>query len=250
MTRHSTLPILFSAPMIVALLAGCKTQTRRVIKGAPEGDVWFCDRVGGGFRWVAEGGAPSMPCRLPHAVGDSLWVREAWRTADVLDDLAPRELLEGCALSDYTPIRYEADGATRDFDEDCDPEFGRLRPGMFMPRWAPRITLTVIDVRVQRLQEISEADAKAEGVEPPNSEREGHDWSICPQCGGTRLYNGLGANLGVMPDCDCYECDTHRKRFHHLWNHLHGPGAWDANPWVAAYSFSIDDGAEALLKER
>ena len=84
---------------------------------------------------------------------------------------------------------------------------GRLRPGMFMPRWASRLTLTVTDVRVKRLQDISETDAKAEGA---------------------MLEYGEGANIG------------HRRAFELVWKHINGPGAWEANPWFAAYTFTVE----------
>ena len=202
----SAKPILFSSPMILALLAGRKTQTRRIIKGAP-GDDWFCDRVGGAFRWVAEGGTPSLPCRLPYAVGDRAWVREAWRTECNFDHLPPRDL-----TPDGQQWRYEADGVWSDHD-DMTAAPGRLRPGMFMPRWASRAFVTVADARVQRLREISEADAIAEGIVPT--------WPD----GVPLIHDGTG---GVC-----------REAYFSLWNRLHGPDADFADPWVAAYSFDV-----------
>ncbi|CDN87367.1 hypothetical protein BN948_01789 [Hydrogenophaga intermedia] len=126
--------------------------------------------------------------------GDRLWVREAWRTVAEADALPPRDL---------TPahrIWYEADGLDQ-------PGFGRYRPGMFMPRWASRILLEVTDVRVERLQDISEADAVAEGVEP------------------VATHNRPGA---IATHCGAYEL---------LWEQINGPGSWDANPWVWVVSF-------------
>jgi len=92
------------------------------------------------------------------------------------------------------------------------PEHGRAlwRPSIYMPRWASRLTLLVTDVRVQRLQDISEADAIAEGIIPT-------------------------ANSQTI------DCATERPSdgFRALWNSIHGPEAWDANPWVAAISFDV-----------
>jgi hypothetical protein len=105
-----------------------------------------------------------------------------------------------------------------------------------MPRWASRITLEITGVRVERLNDCSEVDAMAEGVEPPETEREDHDWSICPACGGTGLHGSLGDNLGYR-EVDCTDCDTHAKRYRHLWNAINGPGSWDANPWVWVVEF-------------
>ncbi len=93
----------------------------------------------------------------------------------------------------------------------------RARPSIHMPRWASRMTLTVTDVRVQRLQDISEADAVAEGV-------------IHDSFGGWRGHEGtIGYPTAIWA-------------YHHLWNSLHGPGAWDANPWVVALTFNVQRG--------
>ena len=109
-----------------------------------------------------------------------------------------------------------------------------------MPRWASRITLIVTEVRIERLNDISEADAIAEGVESIDTERfENFDWTVCPKCGGTRLHGALGTNLGFM-EVDCAECDTHAKRYRHLWDHINGSGAWEANPWIVAVSFTVE----------
>ncbi len=101
-----------------------------------------------------------------------------------------------------------------------------------MPRALSRIQLEVTGVRLERLNDCSEADAAAEGVEPLGTEREERGWSACPQCGGTGLYDAIGPNLGVMPDTDCTECDTHVERYRHLRDAINGAGAWAANPSI------------------
>ena len=191
-------PIIFSAPMVRALLAGRKTQTRRIVRAAPSSRGWNCDLREGRLTFVAAEGVRYFPAILPYDVGDRLWVREAWRTNKGFDYLAPS------GLPGMVAIHYEADGSTE--------AFGRLRPGMFMPRWASRLTLTVTAVRVERLQDISEADAEAEGI---------HERPILP-------------HWPERPFASVYRG---------LWNDLHGPRAWDANPWVAAISFSIERAA-------
>lgn len=198
-------PILFSAPMVRALLAGTKTQTRREL------DV-FCDEPPA---YVEDGMIKALdpddqPYRWPrtHAVGDRLWVREAWRTFSTFDDEPPRNL-------DFVHVWYEADAGYK-------PKIryphgrGRYRHGRFMPRWFSRLTLTVTAVRVERLQEISEADAIAEGVE-----RDSDGW---------RDY--------LMPNTQCCAnaCDSYRT----LWEAINGPGSWEANPWAAAYTFTVE----------
>ena len=105
-------------------------------------------------------------------------------------------------------VRYRAT------DELDVPSGTRWRPSIHMPRWASRLTLTVTDVRVQRLQEISEEDARAEGAYPCEG-----GWSY----GGSPLAG-----------------TTARGAFYCLWNSLHGPDAWSANPWVCALTFTVD----------
>ena len=139
-------PILFSAPMVRALLDGRKTQTRRAVKGEP-------------LRWLNEAGftpgfvADPGNCLCPYgAPGDRLWVRETFSGPWGCETLRPRHWPEG------EPIWFWADG---------NPEWGdwtRPRPSIHMPRWASRLTLRITEVRVQRLQTIADHDCLAEGV--------------------------------------------------------------------------------------
>jgi hypothetical protein len=202
--------------MVRAILAGRKTQTRRKLK-FQEWDDAIIKRY------------PRQKAGVPFAVGDILWVRETWAAPHICDTFKPSEIEIG------ERVHY---AATADFGGDNN--LGGLigRPSIFMPRWASRLTLEVTDVRVERLQAISEADAIAEGVEAVESERDEHDWSICPKCGGTGLHGALGDGLGYM-EVDCQECNTHKKRYSHLWNHINGDGAWEANPFVVAVSFKV-----------
>ena len=201
-------PIIFSAPMVRALMDGRKTQTRRVLPLAhpkfshqnvldpdmlvDKQYVWFWDGVHDcvGASWP-----------LPYAPGDRLWVRE------------------NCATwGDHEAI-YRADDAVEYGLAVSDGKFGakwKARPSIHMPRWASRLTLTVTDVRVQRLQDISEADAVAEG---------------CDAVLALTIKRPNGAHPGNPRECYC-----------DLWNSLHGPGAWDANPWVVAVTFTVQRG--------
>lgn len=200
-------PILFSSPMVRALLDGTKTQTRRVMKPQPR-------RVDGG---VPFGDAPAWAHAMPGSAvmrcpygkrGDRLWVREAYRFLGVHDHVPPREVSSG-------PVWYEAQD-----DVPFHPsEFGKLRPSMFMPRWASRITLEVTGVRVERLQDISEADAIAEGVD---------------RFPGLRLDDDAAAFNRIGPfDNDSFPI----ARYAVLWESINGPKSWDANPWVWAVEF-------------
>lgn len=206
-------PILFSAPMVRALLAGTKTQTRRanglpVIEQLAGG--WHIYNRHGGTLGVDEhdiGKAAADYCRI--AVGDRLYVREHWRTWAQYDDVAPRDLVVG------THVAYEATESPN-----LGSNAGRFRQGMHMPRWASRITLHVTDVRVQRLEEISEADALAEGI----------------QLWPSGMY---GPPLDEDAD-EVVVADNPTEAYMEVWNAINGAGSWDANPWVAAYTFAVE----------
>lgn len=206
-------PIIFSAPMVRALLDGRKTQTRRVLKPqpperpapnchpsykqkhpAPYLDAYCGERATAAnprgmsrdwHWWQVDDRPGPVACRAPYAPGDRLWVREAW------------------ASDGMVGVRYYA--------TDDVHELRRKRSPIHMPRWASRLTLLVTDVRVQRLQEISEADAKAEGVG-------GVCWEDWRDYGGPSSY---------------------RLPFRSLWNSIHGHDAWDDNPGVCALTFTV-----------
>ncbi len=236
-------PILFSAPMVRALLAGTKTQTRRLLSEArvfatPEteaftlrgddltralqnasgfrhldGNGWFWESDA--FEWQAPALRTGWMAHIGYAPGDRLWVREAWRTQSFDDHWRPSELNAGNTL-----WRYEADGVRS--HPDPVSRFGKLRPGIHMPRWASRLTLIVTDVRVQRLQDISEEDARAEGVVPhPN--------------GGFWVPGVEHPN----PDFPYLARPTAREMYAALWDVINGSGAWIANPWVRATTFEV-----------
>ncbi len=197
-------PILFSGPMVLALGAGTKTQTRRVLKPTPPpaavsfGEYYHPDPRP--HFWAFDGDALmdfAVPCPYGQP-GDRLWVREAWSTHAFMDATPPRDLRT-------ISIHYWADGDIRT---------GKRRPGMFMPRRYSRILLEVTEVRVERLQDISEADAIAEGIE-----KTGHGfWSLYGTAGVDGTYSA-------------------RSSYRALWGSINGADSWDANPWVWAVSF-------------
>ena len=198
--------------MVRALLAGTKTQTRRVVK--PQPDVVGRD-VGDALPPVVGVFTPEDQRlgRLAKAIhcpygqpGDRLWVREAWRAPASCDHLPPR------SISDSEAVRFMADETVG-----AEPGFGKGRPGMFMPRWASRITLEVTAVRVERLQDISEDDSVAEGL----TLSKGGMW-----CGAPHPAHGAPRQH--------YDA---RHAYRDLWEQINGPGSWDANPWVWAVSF-------------
>lgn len=250
-------PIIFGAPMVRALLDGHKTQTRRVLKPQPPKGFLSCVWNGAGWDWTGPGpdwhrGRYAVPRYAP---GDRLWVREAWKPGAWRTDGRVAIDYRASPEMTHTPwcphqaAFYEMDnwadeaianGATEG-DHGLVWEPGksplRWRSPIHMPRWASRLTLTVTDVRMQRLQEISEEDAWEEGVETdvwdqaPAARRYGTDgWFV-----GWPI--GIGdPSVSVAAETVC------RRSFETLWNSLHGPEAWDANPWVAAISFTVQRG--------
>lgn len=206
-------PILMSAPMVRAILANTKTQTRRVVKwrGLEPGlNLGFSGlRVEClGSNWVLtiptrtswENRSSPMLCPYGHPGdrgGNHLWVRETWAAPHAFDHLPPRLIPAGARF--HYRATEDAGGL-------------RWRPSIFMPRWASRILLEVTEVHVERLQSISEADAKAEGA--PDYE-EGID---APPLDKTCVW-------------------SYRSSYLRVWETINGPESWDANPWVWAVSF-------------
>lgn len=205
-------PILFSGPMVRALLENRKSQTRRVVK-------YPFEVLGPAVRFVCDGyftnsSGYSFEIWAPNRVGDRLWVRETWCPC-VHGSYEPwyRHLKSPERQTDAF-IQYRSDGHGDEYD-------GYWRPSIFMPRWASRLTLEVTGVRAERLQDISEADARAEGaLWVP-----GHG-SITPL--------ELECDPGYSMYLNC------REGFECLWSTIHkadGPHGWAANPWVWMYEF-------------
>lgn len=208
--------LLMSAPMVRATMLDIdpKWQTRRIAKfdSDPGLSMSFTGlsvhRFGKTWRLMSKSAScweersKSLPS--PYGLeGERLWVREAWRTLAEANDLAPRELMN---VEAYT--HYEADQAKP-------KEMGRLRPGMFMPRWASRITLEIIGIRIERLWDITEADAYAEGI---TQER-------------------VLDYLDTVERMNQTERFPARELYKQLWEEINGDGSWDLNPYVWVISF-------------
>ncbi|NHZ94590.1 hypothetical protein [Massilia sp. CCM 8734] len=196
-------PILMNAPMVRALLDGSKTQTRRIMK--PQlvyGDVcglfpsWYLPnkaRTGG---TLYPNGKDTILAMCPYGdPGDQLWVRETFQPlfADGREhgaDAPDWETGEG-----YT-VTYPATDAVVEWIDGDDNITSGCKPSIHMPRWASRIQLEIVSVRVERLNDCSEADAKEEGINPATCVHE--------------YYDGYAK----------------------LWNEINGAGSWESNPWV------------------
>jgi hypothetical protein len=175
-------PILFSAPMVRTILSGLKSQTRRLVKPQP---AWvYGETVPVRTDDADPKGAIPCPYGQP---GDRLWVRET-----------------------HCPVvpRYGSSDPLALYRADLDPGqqymcVERWTPAIHMPRRLSRITLEVTRVRVERLQDISASDCRAEGVDPPK-------------------FN---------------EVTLWRRQYEAVWGQINGPGSWDANPWVWVIDF-------------
>jgi len=206
-------PILFSGPMVRALLDGRKTQTRRIVKPRRHASLFAIEDDGSPVwadSYIMDPGNAEWRMRdNPYGVpGDRLWVKETHavvpRTAYAMSEGVQQTLRPD---DNHDAAVYFADW------ERSKP--GRWRPSIHMPRWASRLTLEVTEVRVERLNVISEADAQAEGSQEP---------SLVPIIGA---------------------CWSERDAFAKLWEHINGTGSWDANPWVWAVSFRVLSGEES-----
>lgn len=220
-------PILFSAPMVRALLDGSKTQTRRIVK--PEGAhhlFAFLDLPGdptGEWAWCSSSHVVSKHIFCPYGQpGDQLWVRETWQGPLLDCPEHEAQFREDGPEAFQKPgfCAYRATDKLNAIDEEGN-DLG-WRPSIHMPRWASRITLEVISVRVERLQDISDAGAIAEGVEGHYIE-DGWYW---------RNYCLTDEEAAVSP-----MLTSAKESFHSLWEHINGVGSWAANPWVWVVEF-------------
>lgn len=207
-------PILFSASMVQAILAGNKTQTRRVAKHPLLETLSYIVNIGDGWFGDEEG---DVQVRCPYGkVGDQLWVRETWGVISY-------ELDANGNLADWVPDRpataihempfgngyyhghviYRADGEHDFVDIDTGEEASQWKPSIHMPRIASRIQLEITNIRVERLNDCSDADAIEEGIDRTNTSIPGYA----------------------------------KARYEQLWESINGAGSWEANPWVWVIEF-------------
>ena len=247
-------PILFSAPMIRALLEGRKTQTRRVLKLPTKGEYvrpdmggWEPSTAGGGGCFTIARDGSKVPTQEVVVIwnqttgtciatrwqaGDRLWVRETFQTA--MSDNGPCWLYRANSDRVYPEFDGPDEGAGPSFNYEKYPANysawagdveagGPWRSPIHMPRWASRLTLIVDGVKVERLKDIGREDAVAEGLiklelSPGHSAHKmGCDWGF------------EGDNRHGSPV----------SSYAALWNSINGAESWDANPWVVAISFRV-----------
>lgn len=207
-------PILFSAPMILAILNGRKTQTRRVVK--PQGAI-LTDEMARNFgvRPPEKQNQPVINCPYGQP-GDMLWVRETWNHSNF--PLGPYD--ENCEV--FYRADYFDDPLGPDLELSQDGIRRKWRPSIHMPRSASRITLEITAVRVERLHEISIQDAKQEGIEGQSD------------TGPWRNYLRRGywhpEGKDTAPICS----------YQSLWESINGESSWEANPWVWVIRFEVN----------
>lgn len=208
--------MIFNGEMVRAILDGRKTQTRRIMKNQPAGDYpetpALIRNVGTGFQWHGLYGESSIfNCPLG-SIGERIWVRETYQ-GPLFDYEQMESYLEDSSKfekPDFCVYRADGEPAPEFYDADDNLHCG-WRPSIHMPRWASRITLEITDVRVERLNNISECDAKAEG--------------------GPTECTLIG--------------DKYFPGFRSLWKSIYGEESWDANPWVWVIEFKRVEGGAA-----
>ncbi len=224
-------PILFSAPMVRSIMDGKKSQTRRAIQFQPPSDEFKLSRLMdttdsdkrkhiGKLHWVKIDGVNIADETIdyfncPHGIpGDRLWVKETWQGPLFYDEIPEDWNSEKYKNPKY--CHYRASFHSCDFIDADDNYVERWAPSIFMPRWASRILLEITNVRVERLNDISEEDAIAEGCFKFPFEDD-HAYTF-------------------------YENDksghaTHTGAYRKLWESINGKGSWDINPYVWVIEF-------------
>ncbi|MEH3539426.1 hypothetical protein POV95_01750 [Klebsiella variicola] len=228
--------MIFNAEMVRAILDGRKTQTRRIMKLQPKpsksrpGDFWFSSKKLESMVHVSDLAPGNSPIADYHlfiqehccpfgAVGDRIWVREAFRVHSRATDVATL-VYKASERNSWTEQTRRVPVAV--CNKPATPE--KWTPSLHMPRWASRILLEITDVRVERLNAISEEDAAAEGVPPAGS--------LLPDYPGTFL----------TPKGDFA---TAKVAFQRLWESIYGAENWLANPWVWVIEFKRVEGGAA-----
>ena len=219
-------PILFSGPMVRAILSGAKTATRRLVKPQPPSNCVRPMAYEGVWTWeFLRHGVHVGPVCPYGAPGDALWVRETHA-------LVPRTAYAQSEGVQQTTNPTDPDQAAvyREGWERSAP--GKWRPSIHMPRWASRITLRVTSVRVERVQDISDEDARAEGVQPfGRSQRAVYGMTLE---GVGPVYPAPAAD--IIAGGESWTTSAARS-FRGLWESINGAESWESNPFVWVVGF-------------
>jgi hypothetical protein len=245
-------PILLSDAMVRAILDGRKTQTRRVMKPQPEPvplSDWNKNRDGGPGHWWSSNQVRSMvhvEDKLQAGVkgweglaetlcpygqpGDRLWVRETFQP--LFADGVHRATVDWKTGRGYA-IRYVATDGREKWIDDDDNNSARCKPSIHMPRWASRILLEITGVRVERVNDITNDDAIAEGAHRRDGKLWSMDWSDVGKPNGLTNVDGT---LALATE-EFVGYDHPRGAFAAYWEQINGRNAWGANPWVWVIEF-------------
>ncbi|EAA7570942.1 hypothetical protein FQO85_22510 [Salmonella enterica] len=203
--------MIFNAEMVSAILSGRKTQTRRPIKWKQTRFTEIAERDDGSlWPWAEDcerGGDIWFACPYGE-IGDRIWVRETFRVHSRATDVATL-VYRASVRNSWTEQTHRVPVAV--CNKPATPE--KWTPSIHMPRWASRILLEITDVRVERLRDLNEEDAKSEGITPSAG--------------------------GVLPGWE------YRINFRDLWMDIYGTDNWEANPWVWVIEFKRVEGGAA-----
>lgn len=222
--------MIFNCEMVRALLDGRKTQTRRIMKPQPE-KISAEDECGAPGYWVPFHAGRTMVrnddmrIACPYGlVGDRIWVRETFQGPLVSEELFEEYRAHPEKFETPQYCEYAANGGAKPEYCDLDDNLRHgWRPSIHMPRWASRLTLEITSVRVERLNDISEEDARAEGI-----------------------IDGGCLNCGEPEPCGCVNPQPDATdAFAYLWQSIYGQENWDANPWVWVIAFKRIEEREA-----
>ena len=209
------IPILFNTDMVNAIQDGTKTQTRRLVKSdtlKQHPNIAVVQDENGFYLNLS--GTRFYQLTPKAQKGDVFWVRENWATDPIYDNEKPSELDE-----DFSIIYYKADYDEGDF------KGLKTRPSIFMPKWMCRLFLEVVDVRIERLQDISKYDARREGIKKKRVNYDKVGLLI-------NYYNYSSGIFGRLSAIDSFKS---------LWQKINGKESWKSNPCVWVYEFKVID---------
>lgn len=232
-TTINTKPMLFSSAMVISLLNNTKTQTRRIVNGTA-------------LKWLNDGFTPEYVAIADNnlctygKIGDTIWVKETYYAYGIwFKNGITKTGKQKWVFKDFT---FEnKDG--KYLYEDCKPsdvlknserKFGWYkRPSLFMPKIASRTTLKITDITIERLQNISEKDAIAEGVERCIADKE----KFGCRAMGMRLYRDYTRIDNSLKDYPCNGFEFAADSYQTLWQKINGPESWNKNPYVWVIKF-------------
>jgi hypothetical protein len=217
-------PLLMTGAMIRAYMEGRKTQTRRIVEPQPvkkdQGWFWQCKKLDAGYCHTGLEAMERLMIRhSPYGQpGDRLWVKETFMPDPYINSIASTIY----RATEPDPDRYVSHN---------------WKPSIFMPRNRSRFTLTIKSIRVERVQDISEEDAQAEGIGPVHRAAIDPSSRICTGCGKHRNLHVGAVHACPQGHGTSFTNVTFKGGYKWLWETINGPSSWDKNPWVRVIEF-------------